>query len=168
MFTFAFGVRITWKPVLPWKPKFKYWFSLFWIHFLIRITTKELIEVVVKEVIREPVYKARDPQKEKSLAPDGSKEPHPIQIKKPAIKMKPVVAGNTTKARPVVGGHLYHEFYGSQLIVDKTKVVFGLSQKIHTLELTPSNQVFIDNNPYKFNPTDVQRIRTELIKSQKK
>ena len=173
MFTIAFGIRFTLTPVLPWKPKFKHWFSFFWVHFMFRITLKELFKVVVKEVkVEVPIYKkARDSHKEKSSLSIGDPlyldEDQELTVKKPQ-PMKPLVAGNVTKARPRVDGYLYHTFHGSQLTVGKTLIVHGLSNKAHSLEVTPDDQIFVDNIPYKFNPTDVQKIKVELNKLQKK
>jgi hypothetical protein len=57
-----------------------------------------------------------------------------------------------------------HKFYGSALIVGSRTLMSGLSVGLHQLEITAGGQVFIDNNPYPVNPTDLVRIKAELSK----
>lgn len=60
-----------------------------------------------------------------------------------------------------------HKFFGSQLSVGEIVLVKGLSVGLHTLEITSSNQLFIDNNPYPANPDDLIKAKIELLKLRK-
>ena len=57
-----------------------------------------------------------------------------------------------------------HKFYGSALIVGSRTLMSGLSVGLHRLEITAGGQVFVDNNPYAVNPTDLVKIKAELSK----
>lgn len=57
-----------------------------------------------------------------------------------------------------------HRFFGSQLIVGSVTLVRNLSKGVHVMEITANNQLFIDNNPYAANPSDLIRVKEELAK----
>jgi hypothetical protein len=67
-------------------------------------------------------------------------------------------------ADPLKGKTFNHKFFGSALIVGNRTLMSGLSVGMHTLEITAGSQVFIDNNPYPVNPTDLVKIKAELSK----
>lgn len=65
---------------------------------------------------------------------------------------------------PLRGKGFIHKFYGSALIVGSRTLMSGLSVGLHHLEITSGGQVFIDNNPYAVNPSDLVKIKAELSK----
>lgn len=133
---------------------------------------------VRKKVPLDPV-KRRSLQPGKRPIPKGFRETLPFE--KPPEPIKPVSHINPKERkkpptlplknsftekqeRAIEEGGFYHKFYGSQLIVGTTPLVQNLATQSHALEITKGGQLFIDNIPYEVNPSDVHRIKEELMK----
>jgi hypothetical protein len=147
--------------------------------FVFRDVPKEIQRTLIEVRKKVPL----DPVKRKSLQPGdrpipkGFRETLPFE-KAPdraayprgdkVVKKKPVPFLKndfTEKQKKAIDeGGFYHKFYGSQLVVGKTPVVQNLPTQLHALEITKGGQLFVDNIPYEVNPSDIHRIKEELIK----
>lgn len=136
------------------------------------------------------IYKQLDSTKRKSLQPGSRVIPvgwtdsdiHTILKDKPKSKTTARVEANQLGRKPKAhqpGVNPYdreraaesartvsHKFFGSQLTVGGAVVIQGLSKRSHTLEITKTNQLFVDNTEVKINHDTILRIKRELFKIQ--
>jgi len=168
-------------PSWPWRPIERGWLSLFFIHLLISIRATKLFK-------KQPEIKSivADDTKRKSVQPGTMLDARaymavqttPMSITA-RLKEEATMVADYTKSKSVQprgddpsilesdknkGKAFTHKFYGSQLIVGSRPFVSGLSVGMHLLEITAQNQIFIDNNPYPINPTDLVSMKEELSK----
>lgn len=189
MFTIMLGLRLSLRPCWPWRPIEQGWLSLLFIHFLISMSLVRSLKktpVEIKSTHSKPIIV--DETKRKSVQPGTMADvrvyksmadlPRSVVIKVKAKSEETMVVDHT-KSKSVQprgddpsimesdknrGKTFTHKFYGSQLIVGSRPFLSGLSVGMHTLEITAQNQVFIDNNPYPINPTDLVNMKEELSK----
>lgn len=173
MFTVIFGLRLTLKPFLPWKPVERGWLSLFFVHFFLRldVARKKLQQVERRSVIA-------DETKRKSLQPGTMSD---VRARPPTASQpsQTLITADETKQKsvqpkgdesPLVqvdalkGITLTHKFYGSQLILGSKTLLSGLSVGLHLLEITSDDEFYIDNNAVSIGKTDLIKIKTELSK----
>jgi hypothetical protein len=196
MFTIATGIRITFKPSWPWRPRFKGWLSFFWFHFLLHVgfrRSRTQVEILIgpEESKMLEICKTLDNSKRKSLQP-GPRKPPPgfADIDLDAIVEREAKiakqATTATKSNPkhrvyqpgtretedriirdrLKDSAMYHKFFGSQLIVGDITVIRNLNNQLHKLEITAGGQLYIDNQPHVINPDDLMRVKQELGKQQ--
>jgi len=122
----------------------------------------------IKVAKRHPVF-MMDETKRKSLQPANH---HPIpagwdlvkaEIERDA-KSKAKQNRRHTPHTPPMERNFEHKFFGSQLTVEGTKLIGGLSRGKHTMEIV-GNQMFIDNDQVKINEGDLERIKDLIRKS---
>jgi len=56
----------------------------------------------------------------------------------------------------------YHKFFGSRLVIDDKEVKSGLTNKMHTLEITKDNKLYIDGEIFPINPTELEKMKMAL------
>lgn len=59
-----------------------------------------------------------------------------------------------------------HKFYGSRLMLDGYVIKGGMTNKLHTLELTKGDKLFIDGNPIIIHPNELTKLKLGLMKIQ--
>lgn len=182
--TFVFGFRMNLSPHFRfWRSRYAGWFSFLFFSISIRIGRQvhiiklENFFLSPEESKYREITKLVDPTKRKTLQPgkrplpNGYREADRID-KYIERKLPPLQPSN--KRRPEKEAYeltlenrpFYHKFYGSQLIVGDVVIKSNLDKKMHNLEILPNSQAFIDGKPEAINPTDLMKIKCELIKIQ--
>lgn len=155
------------------------WFVVLFLGYADRVypSSKAVAESKLSaEVIRKDALLASkivmDATKRKSLRPsnrekipDGWEEVAEKFITKPLPQNRSELSKK--EAEVVKDDSFMHKFYGSQLVIGDLLVGTNLPVKLHTLEITKDNKVFIDNNPYAINHHDVGQMKVILKKLQK-
>lgn len=187
---FVIGIKFTLKPSWPWKQRYIGWWPVFFfIHLLVKVgfgkAPNKNILLRPRQTRARELRKTLDPTKRKSLSPGTRPIPKGYRLsdqfdeaippKKPKQdEPKLTQPGTKTPQDKLVlerikkqgGLNFQHKFFGSQLIVNNIPVVRGLDCRLHKLEITNDNRLFIDNIPFDLNPHDLIRVRDELLKQQ--
>lgn len=194
MITLLIGLRLSLRPFWPWRPIESGWLSLFFLHLMLRPSYRPAPRYSPVAALPKERVIIKDSTKRRSLQPGTLSDqrirtpsnalpkttgPTPPVTPKEIHVVAPQITVDETKQRtlqprgddqslvetdPQRGKSFNHKFYGSALIVGSRTLMSGLSVGLHTLEITAGNQVFVDNNPYSVNPTDLVKIKAELSK----
>lgn len=139
--------------------------------------------VTAEEVRRYFKAKTLDSTKRKSLQPanqrpiptgwtdedekawlEANKQPQRLAIdtKRPKSNAIPERGLNNE----IGASEFFHKFYGSRLILDGYVIKGGMTNKLHTLEVTKGDRLFIDGNPVSIHPTELDKLKVGLKRIQ--
>lgn len=117
--------------------------------------------------------KTLDPTKRKSLSPqnrtkmpEGWDDEAEKKWQKANFKVQTKASPKPLQPVKVKTNDYFHKFYGSQFSVDGIVLIGGLSKKMHKLEITTANQLYLDGSARAMNPTEVERIKQALDRVQ--
>lgn len=66
------------------------------------------------------------------------------------------------KPTPPLKGDFQWKFYGSQLSVGDKLVFSGLPKKLHLLEITPQDQVYLNGTPMQIHPGELESLKRTI------
>jgi uncharacterized protein YneF (UPF0154 family) len=107
-----------------------------------------------------------DPTKHNSLQPANRKPIAPVyqQVNEGDGEFK-IESASFAKQMPK--GDYTYRFFGSQLSLGENVLISGLQRRMHQLEITKDDQVYIGGVEYKINPSEVEQLKRVIAKAEK-
>lgn len=62
----------------------------------------------------------------------------------------------------------FHKFFGGRLVLENQELLTGLTNKMHRLEITKDNKVYVDGTPVRLDPQTLDRLKSALDKTQER
>lgn len=129
------------------------------IHLTRRIKAED-IRMIKKEVVPRRVH-TLDSTKRMTLQP-GNKGIVPVGWESIESKKGDILVDIV----PTPKGIALYKFYGSALCMRDKVLIHGLNKKMHKLEITENNDLYIDNEVYKIHIDDIKMLKRYIQEAQ--
>jgi hypothetical protein len=107
-----------------------------------------------------------DPTKHNSLQP-ANRKPLPVEFQQVKEGDGEFKIESASFAKQMPKGDYTYRFFGSQLSLGENVLISGLQRKMHQLEITKDDQVYIGGVEYRINPSDVEQLKRVIAKAEK-
>lgn len=135
---------------------------------------KQLDESLKNMMFKKPGRRADPAKKPGEFDPTKHNSLQPANRKPLSASFQQVAEGNgefKTEAgsfnKNMPKGDYTYRFFGSQLSLGENVLISGLQRKLHQLEITRDDQVYIGGVEYKINPSDVEHLKRVIASAEK-
>jgi hypothetical protein len=127
----------------------------------VNLESKQVREIFKNHGSSSRIKISLDPTKRKSLSPGNSKViPNGWEAVQELVpESAPVKPNAPVKMTEKLKGEFAYKFFGSQLMLGDRILKGGLPRKLHLLEITTQDQIFIDGQPLEVHPKDIEDLK---------